>query len=695
MACTLQGLGERAPKIQLGPVDENGVVAAGGVVGDVGTGCCGRAGRRWSRLVATVIAGALVAAISTSTAPAESLPAGAGAGASGGNGTVTTAAVSGVSEITLTPDGAGAFLLSPSGIAATLGSARTYGAPPVLVAGERFVTMVVTASGYVLFSDRGRAFPAGDGRAFGDLGATPLNAPIVDVAATADGLGYWMLGADGGVFSFGSARFAGSTGNLRLNSPAIGLVPDPDGVGYWFVAGDGGVFAFDAPFRGSLGSIRLNRPVVGMIAYGNGYLMVGSDGGVFNFSDKQFFGSIGGRPELTSLLGIVGIAAGLAGDWYVLARSDGAIYVFGPGVPVWARALDGAPAPGGGGLPGGALPGNPAGGATVPLGAGLADTSRPDRVIGTGSPASCTSAAVVDAVARGGIITFNCGPDPLVITMLATAKVFNNTGPDIVIDGGGLVTLSGAGQRRILYMNTCDRSQVWTTSHCQDQDHPRLVVQNLGFREGSSIGETAEGGGGGAIFVRGGRLRIVNARFTGNVCDTTGTDVGGGAVRALSQSGGQPVYVVNSTFGGGPGLGNSCSNGGALSSIGVSWIVLNSVLTHNSAVGVGANPARAGTPGGGNGGAICLDGNLFTLTVAGTIINDNDAREGGGAIFFVSNNRTGTLRLEVSTLRRNPSRGFETAGYPGIFFLGSGAPTVISSTLSAASTVATSGTVST
>jgi hypothetical protein len=92
----------------------------------------------------------------------------------------------------------------------------------------------------------------------------------------------------------------------------------------------------------------------------------------------------------------------------------------------------------------------------VPPEAGAADTSNPDRVIGTGTPQSCTSAAVVAAVAQGGVITFDCGPDPVTITMTETAKIVNNTGPEIVIDGGGLVTLSGGGSRRILYMNTCD-----------------------------------------------------------------------------------------------------------------------------------------------------------------------------------------------------------------------------------------------
>jgi hypothetical protein len=265
--------------------------------------------------------------------------------------------------------------------------------------------------------------------------------------------------------------------------------------------------------------------------------------------------------------------------------------------------------------------------------------------------------------------------------MRETAKVVNDTGPEIVIDGGGKVTLSGAGQRRILYMNTCDRAQVWTTSHCQDQDHPRLTVQNLTLINGNSIGQTTDGGGGGAIFVRGGRLRIVNARFTGNVCEPTGPDVGGGAVRVLSQHQGLPVHVTGSTFGGAEGFGNSCSNGGALSSIGVSWVVLNSVFSFNRAIGVGANPARQFTPGGGSGGAIYNDGNRMSLRIAGTIIEDNEAREGGGAIFFVSNDRTGTVRIEDSRLRRNPNEGFHTAGFPGIFFLGADAPTISRSTL--------------
>src|SRR5580698_10171116 len=112
-------------------------------------------------------------------------------------------------------------------------------------------------------------------------------------------------------------------------------------------------------------------------------------------------------------------------------------------------------------------------------------SSTAGSAVGTGTPAGCTSAAVVKAVARGGVITFICGPNPVTITMTATAKVVN-TSHQVVLDGGGLVTLSGGGKRQILYMNTCDRKQKWTTSDCYDQQWPQLTVQNITLKNGNS-----------------------------------------------------------------------------------------------------------------------------------------------------------------------------------------------------------------
>jgi hypothetical protein len=289
--------------------------------------------------------------------------------------------------------------------------------------------------------------------------------------------------------------------------------------------------------------------------------------------------------------------------------------------------------------------------AAIPAEAGPEDVSAPDHVIGDGSPESCTGAQVVEAVAAGGVITFDCGPEPLTIMMEATAKVFNDK-PDVVLDGGGRVTLSGMGARRILYMNTCDKAQVWTTSHCNNQESPRLTVQNLTFVDGNAKGADIEPSGG-AIFASGGRFKVVNSRFFNNVCADEGPDVGGGALRVFQQFDGLPVYVANSTFGGGDGLGNVCANGGALSSIGVSWTILNSVLSYNRAIGNGGNPAKAGTPGGGSGGAIYNDGNTMTLTIVNSRIEHNQVTTHGSAIFFVSNDHSGNVVIQNSTITNN------------------------------------------
>jgi len=77
--------------------------------------------------------------------------------------------------------------------------------------------------------------------------------------------GYDLVGADGGVFSFGLARYSGSTGAIKLAAPIVGMAATADGGGYWLVASDGGVFSFgDARFAGSAGAIKLAAPIVGI-----------------------------------------------------------------------------------------------------------------------------------------------------------------------------------------------------------------------------------------------------------------------------------------------------------------------------------------------------------------------------------------------------------------------------------------------
>jgi len=353
-----------------------------------------------------------------------------------------------------------------------------------------------------------------------------------------------------------------------------------------------------------------------------------------------------------------------------------------PGAPVAvtsavARAVKSAPPASGpassrppGARPGGALlaAGNPDGHAAVPAAAQAVVTSRPDHVIGNGTPASCTSTAVIAAVAAGGVITFSCGPGPVTITMTAAATV-PASGRLVVLDGGGKVTLSGGGRTQVLSMNAG-----W------QQQWPQLVVQNLAVTNAYSGTPQVSGSsvyGGGAIFAEGGQLKVVNSVFTGDSCYASGPDLGGGAIRAVGMYPSSPVYLTGDTF-----SGDSCSNGGALSGLYANFDVINCLLDGDKAIGFGANPAQAGTPGGGSGGAIYTDGNAYDLTVAGTVIRGSTAREGGGAIFFVVNAGGGTLRIESSTLQGNPSGAFQNA--PGIFDSVNGQdtqPVVVSSSI--------------
>jgi hypothetical protein len=185
-------------------------------------------------------------------------------------------------------------------------------------------------------SDPGYRLVASDGGVFsfcqsflGSMGGQHLNAPMVGLAETPDGGGYWEVAADGGIFSYGNAGFHGSTGGLHLNAPIVGMAATPDGGGYWLVAADGGIFNYgNAGFYGSAGSIHLDKPIVGMAATpdGGGYWLVASDGGIFSYGDANFYGSRGGQPLNKP---IVGMAASVSGHGYWLVASDGGIFNYG------------------------------------------------------------------------------------------------------------------------------------------------------------------------------------------------------------------------------------------------------------------------------------------------------------------------------------------------------------------------------
>jgi hypothetical protein len=190
----------------------------------------------------------------------------------------------------------GYYTADSSGNIETFGDAFPYGGiPPSQPLNAPIVSLATTADGfgYWLASKDGGVFGF-DAPFFGSMGGHQLNQPIVGIASTPDLNGYWLVAAGGGVFAFGGAKFYGSTGGHPLNQPVVGMATTPDGGGYWLVASGGGIFSFgDAQFYGSMGGHPLNQPVVGMTPSwdGKGYWFVASDGGVFSFGDAPYLGS--------------------------------------------------------------------------------------------------------------------------------------------------------------------------------------------------------------------------------------------------------------------------------------------------------------------------------------------------------------------------------------------------------------------
>jgi len=233
-----------------------------------------------------------------------------------------------------TTPGHGYYLYDSYGDTAGFGndSYLTYlGNPGFLSLNAPVVGMATTPSGggYWMTAADGGVFAYGDAGFYGSTGNIHLNQPIVGMAATSDGKGYWFVASDGGVFAYGDANFYGSMGAQHLNQPIVGMAATPDDKGYWLVAADGGVFAYgDAQFYGSTGNIHLNQPVVGMSPTrdGKGYWFVAADGGVFAYGDAQFYGSTGNE-QLTQP--VVGMTAAPDGKGYWFTASDGGVFAFG------------------------------------------------------------------------------------------------------------------------------------------------------------------------------------------------------------------------------------------------------------------------------------------------------------------------------------------------------------------------------
>ena len=284
-------------------------------------------------------------------------------------------------------------------------------------------------------------------------------------------------------------------------------------------------------------------------------------------------------------------------------------------------------------------------------------------VVGNGTSASCTAAALQSAINAASVITFNCGSAATTIPVYTTLQVPATR--STVIDGGGLVTLDGGGRTRLIEVYSANYRATRTG----------LTLQHITLANGKAAGTKYVApnpsnascsfgwadGAGGAIYVRDAVLHTIDVTFRNNAAATPGPDVGGGAIYAL---GSVDVSVISSTFD-----GNSGANGGAIGLLQSDGRFYNSSFTNNQASGTGANyvggaaQGCAGVAGanqggaGGNGGAIVIDGGSdVNQTVCGSTFADNTAGEFGGALFRTADGAARPTTFDRSVFQANHAK---------------------------------------
>jgi predicted outer membrane repeat protein len=261
-------------------------------------------------------------------------------------------------------------------------------------------------------------------------------------------------------------------------------------------------------------------------------------------------------------------------------------------------------------------------------------TQAQTTIIGDGTPASCTFAALESAVQTGGTVTFDCGG----AVTIAIQQTLDITDIDLTLDGGNQVTLQGVNGVRMIDFRTYLASESMTLTlrnliirdasvtgaqeaangaavriRNQTGDplrEPQLTTDNVQFINNRSYQTSTAGNpydyGGGAIYIRGGTLAILNSTFTNNLSDQGA----GGAVHVLTSY----IDITGSTF-----TGNS------------------------------ATPVSSSSNNSGFGGAVYIDGArppgglIIGPEIEATVFENNSGANSGGAIYV--NMYTGTLTM--------------------------------------------------
>ncbi len=258
--------------------------------------------------------------------------------------------------------------------------------------------------------------------------------------------------------------------------------------------------------------------------------------------------------------------------------------------------------------------------------------------VGTGIPASCTEAALDAALAGGGLVTFDCGAAPVVITITGPRTISANT----TMQGADLVTLDGGSATNFATVNsgadiTLDHIKFSNFSsatsggvfNIASGSATLLTVNSVTFLN-NNVSGNAEGG---AIYFAGGAqqdLTITNSQFA------TNSGKLGGAVSIRSVA--SVLNILGSTFSGNVA---SAVGGAIYTQDGNNTAIINTSL-------FSANAADEGSALVINGGGVNIDQTTFETST------DIGATPGSAVKISTQNNKS--FSIHRSTFSGNTGR---------------------------------------
>ena len=222
-------------------------------------------------------------------------------------------------------------------------------------------------------------------------------------------------------------------------------------------------------------------------------------------------------------------------------------------------------------------------------------------VVGNGTAASCTEAALAQRIQSGaGLITFKCGPNPVTIVLTVRQEIQFN----ITMDGDNKITLSGGGSTYFFQVFAGRTFTLRDIILTRGRNSEAGALANFGTTNlvNTTIRNNTSPADGGAIS-NFGALTITDSVLASNIANRGGAIINEGGTISISRS-----QLLNNV---------ALQDGGAIYSLGTG-VTLNSVtITGNRATG----PSSTG-------GGIAVAGGSLSATIL--MLRDNDAFDGGG-----------------------------------------------------------------